>query len=453
MHDLPALHAAVAAGPVLPVFVLDERLLRGRWPSANRRWFMVESLRALDGELRARGARLHIRRGSPEQVIPELARECGASAVFASTDYSPFARLRDGRLERALEADGRYFAGLPGVLVQEPREVVSASGRPFSVFGAFRRRWEALERRPVLGALEHIPCVEGIDPDGVRDGEEGTPSARGIIEPGEQAARRRLEEWTGGGLERYGATRDFLAAAGTSRLSQDLHWGLISAVEVLDRCEERGPGGGKFAAELAWREFNHYVLWHHPRVVGEPFQRQYAGVAWRTDAAALEAWKAGMTGFPLVDAGMRELLATGYMHNRARMVCASFLAKQLLLDWRAGEAHFMECLVDGDVANNNGGWQWSAGTGADAQPYFRVFNPALQGRRFDPGGEYVRRWAPELARVPDRYLFEPGLMPREVQRAAGCEIGKDYPAPIVEHGRARERAIAAFAAARRAAGS
>jgi len=446
VHDLPALAAAAEQGSVLPVFVLDDRLLGGRRASANRTWFMLESLRALDESLRERGTRLHIRRGRPEQVIPELALACGADAVYVSRDYAPFGRRRDERTGRALNAVGVELIEMAGALAQEPEEILTGKGAPFSVFGPFRRKWESLPRRTVLPAPGRTVWVEGIEP-GELPPAGHAPAA--IIEPGEAAARARLDRWVKGGLAAYPERRDFPASDGTSRLSQDLRWGLLSPVEVLERCAVEGAAGGKFASEVAWREFNHHLLWHHPRVLDEPFQRQFAGVRWRDDVDALAAWKAGMTGFPLVDAGMRELRATGYMHSRARMVCASFLAKQLLIDWRLGEAHFMEHLVDGDVANNNGGWQWSAGTGADAQPYFRVFNPALQAAKFDPDGEYVRRWVPELGRVPGRYLREPHTMPPEAQRQAGCVIGRDYPAPIVDHRLARERAIAAFAAARR----
>ncbi len=227
-------------------------------------------------------------------------------------------------------------------------------------------------------------------------------------------------------------------------MSQDLRWGLLSPNEVVERC----AGSEKFVSEVAWREFYHHILWHHPRVVREPFQRQYRALEWDEDAELLAAWKAGRTGFPVVDAAMRELLATGYMHNRARMITASFLTKDLLIDWREGERHFMEHLVDGDLASNNGGWQWAASTGTDAQPYFRIFNPYSQAAKFDADGTYVRRWVPELRLVPDGYLQEPHRMPGKVQQAAQCVIGRDYPAPIVDHRIARERALAMYAAAK-----
>lgn len=450
VHDLPALQAADMAGPVLPLFVFDERLLHGRWPSANRVWFMLESLKVLDRELRGRGARLHVRHGRPEEVLPAMARETGAGAVFVSRDYSPYARRRDRAVAAALEADGVEFHALPGTLVHEPEDVRTGSAQPYSVFTPFRRKWESLARRAVVGAPDAVACVDGVDPGevpSVRALGFDEPAA-GIIAPGEVEARNRLEAWASRGIGGYSARRDMLAEGATSRLSQDLHWGLLSPLEVIERSAGAGEDSAKFIAEVAWREFYHHVLWHHPRVLREPFQRQFAGIRWDTDAGKLQAWKLGRTGFPVVDAAMRELLATGYMHNRARMIVASFLAKDLLLDWRLGEAHFMEHLVDGDVANNDGGWQWAASVGTDPQPYFRVFNPSSQAAKFDPDGTYVRRWLPELARVPRPFLHEPHTMPAAMQRESGCTIGVDYPFPIVDHRAARERALAVFAAAR-----
>lgn len=449
VHDLPALQAAMAAGPVLPLFVFDDRLLHGRWPSANRTWFMLESLKALDLRLRERGSRLYIRHGKPEDVLPALAREVGAKAVVVSRDYSPFGRRRDDSVARALSKSGVALHALPGLLVQEPEAVLTAAGGPYGVFTPFLRRWSALPRRDMFDSPASIDTVTGIDPGRLPAWEDlgfGEP-ASGIIGPGEMAARARLEAWLNGGIVGYSSGRDVPGAGATSRLSQDLRWGLISPVEVVERCGGRGADSEKFTAEIAWREFSYHLLWHQPRIVREPFQRQFAGIAWDDDPPRFDAWKSGRTGYPIVDAGMRELLATGYMHNRARMIAASFLAKDLLLDWRLGEAHFMGHLVDGDIANNGCGWQWAASVGADAQPYFRVFNPQSQGERFDPRGEYVRRWVPELSGVPDRYIHRPHTMPAEVQVAAGCRIGVDYPYPIVDHGVARVRALSVFRSA------
>ena len=270
------------------------------------------------------------------------------------------------------------------------------------------------------------------------------PTAHDIPTPGEAAARARLDAWVADGLAEYDEARDQLADEGTSRLSQDLHWGLLSPVEVLARSRGGGVGRATFRSELCWRDFYYQILFHHPRVTRESFNEQYAALRWRNDEEQIAAWRAGQTGYPVVDAAMRQLVALGWMHNRARMITASFLTKHLLTNWTIGEAHFMDHLTDGDLASNNGGWQWAASVGTDAQPYFRVFNPTLQGKRYDAAGDYVRRWVPELANVPTRYIHEPWTMPDDVQREAGCVIGKDYPAPIVDHATARQEALDAF---------
>jgi len=273
-----------------------------------------------------------------------------------------------------------------------------------------------------------------------------------VPRPGEPAARERLAAWLERDVDAYAATRDRLDLEdGTSRLSQDLRWGLLSPLEVVERAGGAGDGRRVFAAELAWREFYAHVLWHHPRVLREPFQPAFAGLPWREDPVAFDAWREGRTGYPVVDAAMRQLRASGFVHNRARMIAASFLVKHLLLDWRLGEAAFMRHLTDGDVASNNGGWQWTASTGTDPQPYFRVFNPVLQGRRFDPDGAYVRRWIPELRRVPGAAVHEPWALDAAEQAAAGVRIGLDYPAPIVDHAAARQRALDVFGATKAAA--
>lgn len=451
LHDQPALAAALERGPVAPLFVIDDRLIHGRWPSPNRVAFMLESLASLRAELTARGGRLHVRVGRPEVEVPRFALEAGAIDVFASRDYSPYARRRDRRVAEALGGAGVAFHARRGVLVHEPEDIRKDDGTPFAVFTPFLRRWSALDRRAVLEAPAQIPGVRlemGDIPSmqdlGMREPQAKLPAA------GEPAARRRLIDWERDGVAGYADGRDLLGEARTSRLSQDLRWGLLSPLEVVERC----ASSPKFVSEVAWREFYYHILWHHPRIIREPFQPQYAALEWAIDQGSLAAWKAGRTGYPVVDAAMRELLATGYMHNRARMIAASFLTKDLLINWREGERHFMEHLVDGDLANNNGGWQWAASTGTDAQPYFRIFNAYSQGAKFDGDGQYVRRWVPELRNVPDAYLQQPHTMPMDVQRSAGCMIGGDYPAPIVDHAAARERALAVYGAARgRATGS
>lgn len=448
VHDHPALAQAVNGhARVAPLFVTDRRLLDGaRWTCPNRAWFMVESLRVLARAIEARGGQLGSREGRPEEAVVAFAREARASAVYASRDYTPFGRARDAAVGTALARAGVAFHLLPGVLCAEPEDVLTDSGDPYRVFTPFRKRWETVPLRAPLPAPARIPWPGGVEPGLLPP--TPLPTARERPEPGEDAARARLQRWAEGPvLPRYHDLRDLPAADGTSRLSQDLRWGLLSPVEVLTACAGMGAGWERFRAEIAWRDFFAHLLYHFPGLRKAPMQAQFARVRWHEDPTGLAAWKAGMTGYPFVDAAMRELVATGYMHNRARMVAASFLTKDLLIHWREGERFFMEHLFDGDMASNNGGWQWAASTGADAQPYFRIFNPVLQGKKFDPEGRYVRRWVPELADVPTHAIHEPWTLPPLEQELAGCLIGRDYPAPIVDHRLARERALAAFAAA------
>ena len=448
VHDHPALTAALAsADTVVPLFVFDEPLLHGRCPSANRTWFMRESVAALSAAISERGGSLRIASGRPADVVPALARELGASEVFVTRDAAPYGRRRDRVVAERLAAHGIQLRRERGLYVHEPDEVVTADAAAFTVYGPFRRAWQLLERRAMLPAPERIPGPAGARPDPIPD--VAPPSAdRDLIpDPGEAAARARLERWLDGTVEQYASGRDRLGGEGTSRLSQDLRWGLLSPLEVVDRAEGAGEGRRVYVGELIWREFYAHILWHHPEVLRRPFQAAFADVH-RRDDEAYRAWAEGRTGYPVVDAAMRQLRAAGYVHNRGRMVAASFLTKDLLLEYGLGEAEFMRHLTDGDVASNNGGWQWTASTGTDPQPYFRIFNPVLQGKRFDPDGIYVRRWVPELAAVPDNRIHEPWTMTQDEQATARCRIGVDYPAPIVEHRAARERALAAYAAAK-----
>jgi len=460
LHDHPALVAAATAhDAVVPLYVLDPRLLRGRFASPNRAWFLLGSLRALAVDLAARGAPLVVRLGDPATVVPEVAVAARATDVYVSRDHAPYGRARDRRVAEALVATplGARLHAKTGVLVHEPEVIASLDGRPYSVYSPFRRAWERLPRREALTAPASLPGhglpageIPTLGELGLGDSPTADPAL--LPEPGEAAARRRLERWLERGLRGYAGTRDRLDLAdGTSRLSADLHVGLLSPAEIVERVTDDGDGEGRrvYVNEIVWREFYAHVLFHRPAVRHAAFRAEFDAIEWSADATALDAWRDGRTGYPIVDAAMRQLAATGWMHNRARMIAASFLTKDLLIDWRAGEAHFMAQLVDGDVASNNGGWQWSASTGTDPQPYFRIFNPVSQGRRFDPEGDYVRRWVPELAGVPTAHVHAPWEMPAEVAEASDVRIGIDYPAPIVDHAESRARALATYEAARR----
>lgn len=448
VHDHPALTEAVRRDvPVVPLFVLDPSLLAGPRASANRGWLLHGALAALDAALRARGSRLIVRTGRPEAVVPALAREVGASAVLASRDITPYARRRDRAVAAALEADGRSLHLRKGLLLAEPESLEGTAGRGYAVFTPFWRASMSVERRALLPAPGRIaPPPAGLASDPLP--EAGAPPVPGLPEPGEAAARERLARWVAAGVGGYADRRNLLAGEPTSRLGPDLHLGTLSPLEIEIACGGEG-GPAEYRRQLAWREFYHHLLWHRPELARDPFQPRFEQVfrPLEADPDGWWAWVEGRTGLPVVDAGMRQLAATGWMPNRARMIVASFLTRHLLLDWRLGEGHFHRLLVDGDLANNVGGWQWTAGVGTDAQPWFRIFNPVLQGERFDPDGTWVRTWVPELARVPAARIHQPWTMSVAEQRAADVAVGRSYPAPIVDLGEARERALAAFKAA------
>jgi deoxyribodipyrimidine photo-lyase len=409
VHDQPALAEAVArAESVVPLFVLDERIAAG----PNRMRFLLDSLADLRRSLSALGGTLVVRRGDPVAETMRVVGETGAEAVFTSADVSAYAQER----ERRLAAERVEVRTFPGVTVVPPGELLPAGGDHFRVFTPYWRRWGEAELRPVRRAPRRLSV-----PGGIAAGR--LPALRGEPSPslpagGEKAGRQRLAGWLRRGLGSYGELHDDLAADGTSRLSPYLHFGCLSAREVVERAAGR-PGAEPFLRQLAWRDFFHQLLAARPETSREDYRSRR--VPWNDDREGLAAWKAGRTGVPLVDAGMRQLAGEGWMHNRARLVVASFLTKHLSVDWRLGAAHFADLLVDGDVAQNSGNWQWAAGTGADTRPN-RVLNPVLQARRYDPEGEYVRRWLEELADVSGPALFEPW-------RHGGV---RGYPTPLVD---------------------
>jgi deoxyribodipyrimidine photo-lyase len=436
VHDHPALNAAHReCDRVVPVFVLDRRLLGGRFPSANRAWFLHGCLAELREALRERGADLVIREGRPEEELPALARECGAEAVYFASDVSPFARARDRRVAEVLDARPQ-----PGLFIADDLGAL----KPYSVFTPFHRAWQQLPRREVHGAPRALAFPDGVDVGRLRASPH--PEAADPFPPGERAARERANRWFADGLGRYEERHDRLAG-GTSELSPYLHFGCISPRELEARALERG--GEAFARQLAWRDFYAHVLLHNPANTRRSHKPEYDRLEWDDDAELLDAWREGRTGYPVVDAAMRQLLHTGWMHNRGRLIAGAFLTKDLHLDWRHGEAHFMRHLLCGDEASNNGNWQWIASVGVDPAPYFRrMYNPMTQQRRHDPGGEYVRRWLPELRDVPLDKLAEPWTMSADEQAAANCEIGRDYPEPVVDHAAERQRAMARYGAVR-----
>jgi deoxyribodipyrimidine photo-lyase len=458
LTDNQALASALAnASRVLPVFILDPELLNSPDVGDKRVAFLFGGLHQLDADLRERGSRLVLRQGDPVQELAALVRETAADAVFAEEDYAPYAQQREARAAEALPLN---LTG--GLIVHPPEVVVKADGTPYAVFTPFRRAWKALPLPParsVLSTPRQLP--EPPDVASLPLPERSILSTAVPFPPGEAEAERRLQAFVNGeysAVYDYAEGRDRLDLAGTSQLSPYLRFGMLSARQAVVSAQRAMEGAANPPArksaetwlnELIWREFFISILAQFPEVSQQSFRIDLRGIAWENDEAAFSAWCQGRTGYPAVDAAMRQLVHTGWMHNRARMIVASFLVKDLLVDWRWGERFFMRHLVDGDPAANNGGWQWVAGTGTDAAPYFRIFSPVLQGRKYDPGGRFVRYWLPELTHVPDTYVHAPWEMPIEVQRQAQCLIGKDYPTPIVDHAWARERTLRAFSQARR----
>jgi len=436
VHDHPALAAAAKAERTVPLFVFDERLLRSRFAAPNRVAFMLEALRDLDGALRKRGGRLFVRRGDPVREAIAVAGECGATALHVSADWSAYARAREERLARACEEERIEFVAHPGVTVVPPGTVTPGGGDHFKVFTPYHRAWSELPWRERLGAPRKLSVPSRLKAGrlpGFDSLSDGQPSP-GRIPGGESEGRKLMRSFLRNGLGGYEGAHDDLAADETSRLSAHLRWGCVSPLELAREAADR-RGGAAFVRQLCWRDFHHQVLAAAPSLPRRDYRPRRD--RWSRSQQALEAWREGRTGYPLVDAAMRQLAEEGFMHNRARMTVASFLCKDLYVDWRAGARHFWDLLTDGEIANNAGNWQWVAGTGNDTRPN-RVLNPVRQAQRFDPDGEYVRRHLPELESVQGKAILRPWL-------AKGFEH-LDYPPPIVDH----DEAAAAFRAHREA---
>ncbi len=455
LADQPALAAALeAAGEagagLLPVHVHETE---GDWPpGAASRWWLHHSLAALDADLRARGSGLILRRGPLSTALTALQAETGARAVFAMRRAEPAARAAEAEARRALAGAGADLHLFAGDGLHAPDRLRNVQGAPYRVFTPF---WKALAALPAPSGLASAPgrlpapsvwpaslALAELDLLPRRDWAVGLQAA---WTPGEAGAQTALARFLAEAAADYPVARDLPGRAGVSRLSPHLHFGEIAPARLWAAARAAPTAAGEaWRRQLAWRDFARQLLWHFPGTARDPLDARFERFPWREDAAALAAWQRGETGYPLVDAGMRELWSTGWMHGRVRMVTASFLAKHLLIDWRDGARWFWDTLVDADLANNGFGWQWTAGCGADAAPYFRVFNPTAQAQRFDAGGEYLRRWLPELAALPDRWLPQPWAAPAEALATAGIRLGRDYPQPIVEHGAARARALAAW---------
>jgi len=465
LTDNPALAEAVAsARPIIPVYILEDSD-QARTPGGATLWWLDKSLKALADSLERRGSRLILRRGDAAHNLNEIIAATGAGAVFWNRLYDKHAVARDSAIKSDLTADGVTVTTCNGSLLNEPWTVKNGSGEPYRVFTPY---WRAARTKVAELPAHTAPGALAVPqqwPDGDRLTDWGLhPTApdwsTGFSDwtPGETGAANALDQFLADAIDGYGDNRNLPGVAGTSRLSPHLHfgeigprqvWRAVHAATVMGDASEMQAD--KFLSEIGWREFNHHILFHWPDLPTANFKPEFDRFTWREDEAGFAAWSRGLTGYPIVDAGMRELWTTGFMHNRVRMIVASFLIKNLMIDWRRGEAWFWDTLVDADIAQNAANWQWVAGSGADASPWFRIFNPVTQGQKFDAAGAYVRRWVPELSRLPDKLIHAPWTASSNELAYAGVTLGLTYPKPIVDHAAARDRALAAWTAVRSAA--
>jgi deoxyribodipyrimidine photo-lyase len=468
LADNPALAAAVETGPVLCLYILDTGAHRRALGGASR-WWLSCSLDALGHALAEKGGRLLLMAGDPAELLPRIAAEADIGSVTWNRRYEAAEIALDRTLKEDLSGRGVAVHSFNSHLLNEPWQVTTTTGQPMKVFTPYwraaRQKGEPDAPLPAPSRIPALPLPASLEALAVSLDDLGLepikPDWAGGLRaewtPGEAGATERLDAFIGGGLAGYAQDRDRPDRTATSRLSPHLHFGEIGPSQIwhaLHHARETGEAAGseqdaeKFLSEIGWREFSHHLLFHNPELATRNYDPRFDDFPWRLDEAALRRWQRGQTGIPLVDAGMRELWTTGWMHNRVRMVVASFLIKHLLQDWRAGEAWFWDTLVDADAANNAASWQWVAGSGADASPYFRIFNPVTQGETHDPKGDYVRRWVPELAGLSDENIHQPWKASEKTLRAAGVRIGETYPAPLVDLALGRQRALDAFATIR-----
>jgi len=454
LTDNPALDAAAKCGaPILPLYVLDDENAGEKAMGGASRWWLHNSLDALDQSLQGR---LVLRQGDAAKILPELAEQIGATRVYWNRCYEPWRIARDTGIKKALREMDISVRSFNGSLLFEPTDVLKDDGTPYKVFTPFYRNGclgSATAPRKPLQTPADLNLFDGCSGDsldelGLLPDIPWYEEMATLWKPGEAGAEQRLRQFLENGIDDYKEGRNRPDLKKVSRLSPHLHFGEISPNQAWYAASANGSEKSQdlehFLSELGWREFSYNLLYHFPELPRENLQHKFNRFPWQDDSKALRCWQRAETGVPIVDAGMRELWRTGYMHNRVRMIVGSFLVKNLLIDWRHGEAWFWDTLLDADLANNSAGWQWIAGCGADAAPYFRIFNPVLQGKKFDPNGDYVRQYVPELAELPDKFLHNPWEAPADVLKEAGIELGDDYPQPIVDLKESRERALAAF---------
>lgn len=430
---------------VIPLFILDPTIYKGRHASANRNRFLLECLQDLKESLKSKGADLVIRTGNTAKQLQRITADVNADAIYYTADYSPYAIHRDKRVHDLFEGSDVDVRSFPGrLIVSTVSKIATKAGTPHKVFTPFFNAWQQVGRRELAVNPRKLQLPSNVTIGSLpkladfADKADLSPDA---LKGGESEARKRLKEFIKEAISTYHEKNNDLAADSTSRLSAYLHFGCLSPLEIESQLPN-SQGARAWHRQLAWREFYHYILLKNPANSTQEFQEKYRALRWTKNNMSLAAWKQGRTGYPVVDAAMRQLNLEAWMHNRARLIVGSFLTKDLWLDWRLGESYFMKMLIDGDQANNNGNWQWIASVGVDPAPvYRRLYNPSSQRDKFDPTGEYVRRYVPELKNVPDKYLSEPWKMTDDMQKEYGCVIGKDYPEPIVDHKQARAAAL------------
>ncbi len=457
LEDNPALLAATQSqSPIIPIFIWAPEEEDPWPPGAASRWWLHQSLSSLQEALARAGSRLVIRKGRTELVLKDLLTETKATAIFWNRRYEPAAVIRDAQIKRHFSSEGITVESFNSTLLFEPWTVLNSAQQPFQVFSAFWKAClkqpdpaETLPRPKTLDSPQHWPDSLPLTELQLEPAIDWAAGMRATWTAGEEGARQDLRRFLDGAFERYLLERNVPGKTGTSRLSPHLHFGEISPRTIWHslrrlRTSANAEAVDAYLREIGWREFAYHLLFHFPFTTNEPLRKEFEFFPWRVDRSLLKTWQRGKTGYPFVDAGMRELWAIGWMHNRDRLVVASFLTKHLRMSWEEGAYWFWDTLVDADLANNTLGWQWTAGCGADAAPYFRIFNPVLQGEKFDPDGNYIRRWVPELSRLPSAWVHKPWMAPPSVLAEAGVQLGSDYPLPVVIHEEARREALEAF---------
>ena len=451
LYDNPSLTEAAQQGSVLPIYILDDNNAGEHKLGGASRWWLHYSLQALNKSL---NGKLSVYIGDPEKILIDLAEENNIEGVYWNRCYEPWRIRRDKKIKKVLEARNIKAKSFNGSLLWEPWDVLKKDGTPYKVFTPYYRKGclSAIAPRTPLSEPKYLGLYDGLLNKLTIADLKLLPAINWNkqLEPhwdiGEISAQYKLEKFIYNRLENYKQGRDFPSLNSVSRLSPHLHFGEISPNQVwyAAKLNEETDDLDHFLSEIGWREFSHSLLYHFPELPRNNLQTKFDNFPWLQNTKHLRCWQKGETGHPLVDAGMRELWQTGYMHNRVRMVVGSFLVKNLLLHWHHGEKWFWDCLLDANLANNSAGWQWIAGCGADAAPYFRIFNPCTQGQKFDPDGEYTKRFVPELKEMPSKYLFNPWEAPEKILQKAGVTLGKNYPAPIVNLKQSRVRALDAF---------